>query len=95
MTYFLSVSGSLHQESDKSLCSKYSFYMQTTEVIGLAFELNKDSNVCKLNNRFASKPITFYVVSTLHAIRSVRPQGYKTFFKLNSTEHEIYPDHKC
>ena len=22
-------------------------------------------------------------------------QGYKTFFMLNSTEHEIYPAHKC
>ena len=26
----------------------------------------------------------------------VRPQrGYKTFFMLNSSEHEIYPAHKC
>ena len=24
-----------------------------------------------------------------------RPQGYKTFFMLNSAEHEIYPAHKC
>ena len=23
------------------------------------------------------------------------PQGYKTFFMLNSGEHEIYPAHKC
>ena len=23
-----------------------------------------------------------------------RPQGYKTFFMLNSTEHAIYPAHK-
>ena len=23
------------------------------------------------------------------------PRGYKTFFMLNSAEHEIYPDHKC
>ena len=22
------------------------------------------------------------------------PRGYKTFFILNSVEHEIYPDHK-
>ena len=22
-------------------------------------------------------------------------QGYKTFFMLNSTEHEIFPAHKC
>ena len=24
-----------------------------------------------------------------------RPLGCKTFFMLNSAEHEIYPDHKC
>ena len=23
------------------------------------------------------------------------PRGYKTFFVHNSTEHEIYPAHKC
>ena len=23
------------------------------------------------------------------------PRGYKTFFMLNSNEHEIYPAHKC
>ena len=23
------------------------------------------------------------------------PRGYKTFFMLNSAEHEIYPAHKC
>ena len=23
------------------------------------------------------------------------PQGFKTFFMLNSAEHEIYPAHKC
>ena len=23
------------------------------------------------------------------------PQGYKTFFMLNSIEHEIFPAHKC
>ena len=24
-----------------------------------------------------------------------RPRGYKTFFILNSAEHDIYPAHKC
>ena len=24
-----------------------------------------------------------------------RPRGYKTFFMLNSVEHEIFPAHKC
>ena len=25
----------------------------------------------------------------------IRPRGYKTFFMLNSIEHEIFPAHKC
>ena len=25
----------------------------------------------------------------------IRPRGYKTFFVLNSVEHEIFPAHKC
>ena len=25
----------------------------------------------------------------------IRPRGYKTFFMLNSTEHELFPAHKC
>ena len=25
----------------------------------------------------------------------IRPRDYKTFFVLNSTEHEIFPAHKC
>ena len=25
----------------------------------------------------------------------IRPRGYKTFFILNSTEHEFCPAHKC
>ena len=24
-----------------------------------------------------------------------RPRGYKTFFMLNTAEHDIYPAHKC
>ena len=26
---------------------------------------------------------------------NIRPRGYKTFFMLNSIEHEIFPAHKC
>ena len=28
-------------------------------------------------------------------LTEIRPQGYNTFFMLNSTEHEIFPAHKC
>ena len=27
--------------------------------------------------------------------KKILARGYKTFFVLNSTEHEIYPAHKC
>ena len=27
--------------------------------------------------------------------KQIRPQGYKTFFMLNTAEHEIYSAHKC
>ena len=41
------------------------------------------------------------LVKVCHHIRvkctkyETRPQGYKTFFMLNSAEHEIYPANKC
>ena len=27
--------------------------------------------------------------------QDTRPRGYKTFYMLNSAEHEIFPAHKC
>ena len=30
-----------------------------------------------------------------YPIRLNWPRGYKTFFMLNSTEHEFFPAHKC
>ena len=29
------------------------------------------------------------------SLEAVCTRGYKTFFMLNSVEHEIYPAHKC
>ena len=34
-------------------------------------------------------------VPNIRQLMSVRLVGYKTFFMLNSTEHEIFPAHKC
>ena len=34
-------------------------------------------------------------VSQNEHCHSTRPRGYKDFFMLNSTKHEIYPAHKC
>ena len=31
----------------------------------------------------------------LNRTNQVWPRGYKTFFMLNSTEHEFFPAHKC
>ena len=28
-------------------------------------------------------------------VAEIWPRGYNTFFMLNSTEHEIFPSHKC
>ena len=32
---------------------------------------------------------------TPRSAQLTRPRGYKTFSKLNSTEHEFLPAHKC
>ena len=41
----------------------------------------------------AQKP---FVIETLTIqVKEARPQGYETFFMLNSAEHVIYPAHKC
>ena len=39
--------------------------------------------------------VTMIGYGLLSVIVNVWPQGYKTFFMLNSAEHEIYPAHKC
>ena len=31
----------------------------------------------------------------IELLAEARSRGYKTFFMLNSTEHEIFPAHKC
>ena len=37
----------------------------------------------------------FDLLGALAPINACWPRGYKTFFMLNSTEHEIYPARKC
>ena len=42
--------------------------------------------------------LLYYCLAKVQAIflsLAAWPQGYKTFFMLNSTEHEICPAHKC
>ena len=34
-----------------------------------------------------------YVDDLKETLVRIRPRGYKTFFMLNSAEHEIYPAH--
>ena len=43
------------------------------------------------------KPQLSYLLNVygINFVSTIWPQGYKTFFMLNSTEHEIFPAHKC
>ena len=50
-------------------------------------------------NFWTSKPVIIITILRTKFLLSgpiiLRPQGYKTFFMLNSAEHKIYPAHKC
>ena len=35
-----------------------------------------------------------FIRFTVRVLCVIRPRGYKTFFMLNSTEHEIFPAYK-
>ena len=35
------------------------------------------------------------ILKVKHEYFCPRPRGYKLFFMLNLTEHEIYPAHRC
>ena len=49
-----------------------------------------------LSQPFTAKIIGFVVrFCCILEVFQPRPRGYKTFFMLNSAEHEIYPAHKC
>ena len=39
--------------------------------------------------------VMIFVCFLKEALKVIRPRGYKTFFMLNSIEHEIFSDHKC
>ena len=41
------------------------------------------------------RPIDLLSLLILSAGYGIRARGYKTFFMLNSIEHEIFPAHKC
>ena len=47
------------------------------------------------NTRFSVAGSIFHQVvhQAMHTITC--PRGYKTFFTINSTEHDIFPAHKC
>ena len=56
-----------------------------------------DSNACRnvliLNISMDSKKQTVQIL--IRPSCKSQARGYKTFFMLNSAEHEIYPAHKC
>ena len=41
-----------------------------------------------------NKPEVIKVVSLVKSTKCIWPRGYKTFFMLNSAEHEIFHAHK-
>ena len=47
----------------------------------------------QLKETFSSQEDIFPFI--VGARKEDRARGYKTFFMLNSTEHEIFPAHKC
>ena len=70
-------------------------------------EKTKDKNSIKLSSLIVKR--LAYIHTYIHtynervsrktkyslAISDTWPRGYKTFFMLNSTEHEIFPAHQC
>ena len=56
--------------------------------------------LCSLG-RFNNPPPSYYftglvILWSVDAVRAdSRARGYKTFFMLNSIEHEIFPAHRC
>ena len=50
-----------------------------------------------MHNIWLAEPISLLSLPdpSLLRNRTPRPRGYKTFFMHNSTEHEIFPAHKC
>ena len=42
----------------------------------------------------APKP-SYKICAVENSLRYIRARGYKTFFMLNSNEHEIFPAHIC
>ena len=46
-------------------------------------------------NKFSNKMGVNKFANKMLASKDNWPRGYKTFFKLKSTEHDIYPAHKC
>ena len=61
------------------------------------------NNLTKLSDKIKMNVYTFSESNSCHihfclltmGDNSNRARGYKTFFMLNSTEHEIFPAHKC
>ena len=44
---------------------------------------------------YSQHNITLFDQCQFYHLGESRPRGYKTFFMLNSVEHEIFPAHKC
>ena len=50
--------------------------------------------VCVFFNKFSTLGYLAFHYNGRVELVATRPRGYKTFFMLNSVEHEIFPAHK-
>ena len=74
----------------KDYCLVFSRYLEP-DLQNLLYEEFEDSKFSKKFKKLNSSIAQMVSIS----ISVTRPRGYKTFFMLNSAEHEIYPCHIC
>ena len=76
------------------LNSKYYLQLKIIAYLSLGF-LNSQKNSLRCDLNQAPKPF-YRIYFTIFTIGlKTWPRGYKSFFMLNSAEHEIYLAHKC
>ena len=66
--------------------------MQIKQTDRMSLTLSKLGTICFHS---CASSVLFVLRLVLPSGHTFWPQGYKTFFMLNSVVHEIFPAHKC